>query len=69
MLVCQASAERQAFLTQGRILDDDNYNGGSAGEYQPVLKIYHDDDVSAEPPQADAERGIGDASMAALEFE
>ena len=34
--------------------------GGSDGEHQPVLKIYHDDD--AEPPQEEAERGLGNGS-------
>ena len=41
--------------------DDDNYVRGSDGEHLPVLMIYHDDD--AEPPQADAERGLGDGDF------
>ena len=41
--------------------DYDNYIGGSDGEHQPVLRIYHDDD--AEPPQGDSQRGPGDGGV------
>ena len=40
---------------------DDNYIGGSDEEHQPVLKL--DDDDDAGPPQANAERGLGDGSV------
>ena len=46
--------------------EDDIYIGGSDGEHQPVLKIYHDDDAEAQ--QADAERGLEGLATAALEF-
>ena len=40
---------------------NDNCIGGSDGESQVVFRIYGDDD--AEPPQADAERGLSDGGV------
>ena len=42
--------------------DDDMYIGGSDGEHQPAaLRLYNDD--KAEPPQADAQRVLGDGGV------
>ena len=58
MLVFQASAEQQRVLPR----DDDMYIGGSDGEHQPAaLRLYDDDE--AEPPQADAQRVLGDGGV------